>query len=127
MANPRRSSYASNSENPFQVQTFSMLSSLKHFLKKPHALPFLLSIFLFLAWVCLRLQHSSHSSSSVYLRGIQERKWSKVDDEAANLARFPSGSAPSPIVKDKRGWLLNPVSLALDCGIQGNAFICRNA
>ncbi|EEF35003.1 uncharacterized protein LOC8280362 [Ricinus communis] len=130
MANPRRSSYSNSSENPFQVQNLSRLSSLKHFLKKPHAFPFLLSIFLFLTWLSLKLQHrnasnfASSSSSSFNLH--QQTKSTKVDDKNANLIRFKSDFFASPIIKDKRGWLLDPVSLALDSGITGGAVSCAS-
>ncbi|KAJ7976500.1 RmlC-type cupin [Quillaja saponaria] len=124
MANPRRSSYSNtaSSENPFHIQS-SYISSIKQFLKKPHAFPFLLSIFLFLTWVSLRFQHSSQFSA----HPLQEthQKWSKEDDMKANLVRFSSGF-PSEIAKDKRGWLLDPVSIALDSGISGGAITCAS-
>ncbi|KAF2299766.1 hypothetical protein GH714_003221 [Hevea brasiliensis] len=125
MANPRRNSYSNSSENQFQVQNLSRLSSIKHFLKKPHAFPFLLLIFLLLTWVSLRLQHTSHFSSA-NLQGTQERKWSKDDDKKANLIRFKSGLFPSPIIKEKRGWIFDPVSLALDSSIRGGALSCAS-
>ncbi|MCD7472741.1 hypothetical protein HAX54_014073 [Datura stramonium] len=40
------------------------------------------------------------------------------EDQKANLVRFPASS--SAITKDKRGWLLNPISLALDSGISAS-------
>ncbi|OAY40174.1 uncharacterized protein LOC110622052 isoform X2 [Manihot esculenta] len=125
MANPRRISYSNSSENPIQFQNFSRLSSIKHFLKKPHAFPFLLSIFLLLTWVSLRLQRASHLSSA-NLRGTQEAKWSKDDDKKANLIRFKSGLFPSPFIKDKRGWIFDPVSLALGSGLKGGALSCAS-
>ncbi|XVF40839.1 hypothetical protein PTKIN_Ptkin01aG0148600 [Pterospermum kingtungense] len=121
MANPRRNSYSNNQslENPFQFQTQSLpyLSSLNNLLKKPHAFPFLLLLLLLLTWVSLRLQYSSPS---------QPQHWAQdADDDniKANLFRFKSG-LPSAIVKDKRGWLLNPVSLALHNGVKGGAVSC---
>ncbi|KAE9465799.1 hypothetical protein C3L33_02293, partial [Rhododendron williamsianum] len=82
MANPRRSSYSIlvpnnqnpdsiSNNNPFQIQpqslfqttTTTISSSLRLFLNKPHAFPFLLFFFLLLTWVSLRLQHSAHFSS----------------------------------------------------------------
>ncbi|EOY08683.1 hypothetical protein QUC31_010784 [Theobroma cacao] len=123
MANPRRISHSNNSqsvENPFQFQTQSLsyLSSVKHLLKKPQAFPFMLLLLLLLTWVSLRLQYSSPS---------HHEQWGKDDgddgDFKANLFRFRSG-LPSDIVKDKRGWLLNPVSLALQNGVKGGAMSC---
>ena len=37
----------------------------------------------------------------------------------ANLVRFKSDHLPSLILKDRRGWLLNPISLAIDAGVKG--------
>ncbi|MBA0694332.1 hypothetical protein Goari_004643 [Gossypium aridum] len=116
MANPRRNSYSTNQsvDGSFQSQTqsSSSLSSLKHLLKKPHALPFLLLLLLLLTWVSLRLQYSSR------FRHQQLGQDGHGDDDSkANLVRFKSG-LPSAIVKDKRGWLLDPVSLALQFGVR---------
>ncbi|CAB4316539.1 unnamed protein product [Prunus armeniaca] len=122
MANPRRNSQSS--ENPFHSQSIQFSSSLVHFLKKPHAFPFLLSIFLLLTWVSLRLQHSSYLSSAPSHiskdkdKPLTHKKWSQLSDSSANLIRFSSGF-PSRIAKDKRGWLLDPISLALASGISG--------
>ncbi|XP_052880261.1 uncharacterized protein LOC108461770 isoform X4 [Gossypium arboreum] len=117
MANPRRNSYSTNQsvDGSFQSQTqsSSSLSSLKHLLKKPHALPFLLLLLLLLTWVSLRLQYSSR------FRHQQLGQDGHGDDDSkANLVRFKSG-LPSAIAKDKRGWLLDPVSLALQFGVRG--------
>ncbi|TYG37033.1 hypothetical protein ES288_D13G109700v1 [Gossypium darwinii] len=122
MANPRRNSYSTNQsvDGSFQSQTqsSSSLSSLKHLLKKPHALPFLLLLLLLLTWVSLRLQYSSR------FRHQQLGQDGHGDDDSkANLVRFKSG-LPSAIVKDKRGWLLDPVSLALQFGVRGGAVSC---
>ncbi|KAG8472952.1 hypothetical protein CXB51_035058 [Gossypium anomalum] len=116
MANPRRNSYSTNQsvDGSFQSQTqsSSSLSSLKHLLKKPHALPFLLLLLLLLTWVSLRLQYSSR------FRHPQLGQDDHGDDDSkANLVRFKSG-LPSAIVKDKRGWLLDPVSLSLQFGVE---------
>lgn len=117
MANPRRNSYSNNQslENPFQFQTqsFPYLSTLKHWLKKPQAFPFLLVLLLLLTWVSLRLQYSSPSHPQHWTQDGDDD-----DDIKANLFRFKSG-LPSPFVKDKRGWLLDPVSLALQNGVKG--------
>ncbi|KAG6696714.1 hypothetical protein I3843_09G157000 [Carya illinoinensis] len=110
LANPRRNSYPSgqSSEGPmFQSSSHShsISSFVLHFLKKPHAFPFLLSIFLFLTWLSLRLQHASHFSPTSY-----ELKSSQDDDNAANLVRFSSGF-PSPLAKDKRGGAVSCASV----------------
>ncbi|XP_004287211.1 PREDICTED: uncharacterized protein LOC101312662 [Fragaria vesca subsp. vesca] len=127
MANPRRNSQSS--ENPFHIQSRSLSlnlsvswSSLVLFLKKPHALPFLLSIFLLLTWVSLRLQHSSSLHSPNLSKPLEKNI---KDDGKANLVRFGSGF-PSQIAKDKRGWLLDPISLAQHYGISGGAVICAS-
>ncbi|OVA13786.1 hypothetical protein BVC80_1769g41 [Macleaya cordata] len=136
MANPRRNSFSNfNStnnpvfslENPLQqTQSFS-LSSLIVFLKRPHAFPFLLSIFLLLTWVSLRLQHFHHySSSQQSLQSQETQNWRRdSEDEQANLVRFTS-SFPSRISRDKRGWLLNPVTIAQDVGLPGGALTCSS-
>ncbi|CAL5435447.1 unnamed protein product [Camellia sinensis] len=139
MANPRRNSYSvfSNNQtsdtnnNPSssssQVQTLTTLSSLKLFLKKPHAFPFLLSLFLLLTWVSLRLQHSAHFSSPPHL--THPRQWSRDrvddDDHKVNLLRF-SSAYPSRITKDNRGWLLDPISVARNAAISGGAVNCAS-
>ncbi|KAF3441359.1 hypothetical protein FNV43_RR15273 [Rhamnella rubrinervis] len=128
MANPRRNSYSNNQslESSLHGNTFSYSSSTVHFLKKPHAFAFLLSVFLLLTWVSLRLQHSAHFSSSSSSRIQNTNQHSnQLDDSQANLMRFPSGF-PSRIAKDKRGWLLSPVSLALDSAISGGALTCTS-
>ncbi|KAK4777481.1 hypothetical protein SAY87_017668 [Trapa incisa] len=133
MANPRRGSYPlphitvsleSTVPSTIFAQRNPLFSSsaVIHFLKKPHAFPFLLSIFLFLTWISLRLQRpSSHFSSSPHLRD-DIVKWSKEDDSRANLVRFSA----SGLAKDKRGWLVNPVSLLHDSGIAGGAVSCAS-
>lgn len=137
--NPRRSSHTTSiSIDPntfFQTQTqpSNVVASLKLFLKKPHAFPFLLFIFLLLTWVSLRLQHSATSSSSVQTSSFDDHdlKWgdnkrtsSFEQDHKANLIRFPSSDTLSQITKDKRGWLMDPVSVALKSGIPGSLFMC---
>lgn len=130
MANPRRTLFpASANHHQLPVSTTAaaagdqspatLVNSLKSFLKKPHAFPFLLSFFLLLTWVTLRFQRpSSHFPAMGLGSGMGARRhWSSDEDDSANLVRF---SASSPLVaKDKRGWLLNPISLALDSRISG--------
>ncbi|GLT43738.1 hypothetical protein SLA2020_176690 [Shorea laevis] len=119
MANPRRNSYSN--ENQFQTQTSSSLSFLTHFLKKPQALPFLFSRLLLLTWLFLKLQPSSPSHG--FLR--THEKWSQDNDLKANLVRFKAGF-PFSITRDKRGWLLNPITLALNFGVKGGAVSCAS-
>ena len=112
MSNPRRTLHVNSSQNPdnpFQTQSNTFFSL--NFLKKPHAFPFLLSIFLFLTWVSLRFQNSSHVSS----RPLSLQRWNKEDDLKANLVRY----LPFQLSKDTRGWLLNPVTAALNAGLSG--------
>ncbi|XP_022967892.1 uncharacterized protein LOC111467267 [Cucurbita maxima] len=143
MANPRRTSISLLSssnpqslETPFHIQSHGrtlslslrfLFSFLKNFLKKPHAFPFLLSVFLLLTWISLRIQHSSSQFSSPDSSRFEQNpdSWSKDGDLKANLVRFKSGF-PSPISRDKRGWLLDPISLALDSGIPGGAVSCAS-
>ncbi|XP_073132085.1 uncharacterized protein [Henckelia pumila] len=136
MANPRRTSYSnqlpiSEPIPQFQSQTpqtaTTLLASLKFFLKKPHAFPFLLSIFLLLTWVSLRIQH--HSASSLHQSSyagngltVNEKNGGYFKDSGANIVKFSSFS--SIVMKDKRGWLINPVSLALDAAAPGGALSC---
>lgn len=142
MANPpsRRTSSSSSSNHhyqlpisnsPFQSQNptttatsriGTMVNSLKFFLKRPHSFPFLLSIFLLLTWVSFRFQRHSHnsssfSSSSMGSFSVNRQLHGGEINSAANLIRFYSLS--SDIAKDKRGWLIDPVSLALQSGISG--------
>nr|DAD43142.1 TPA_asm: hypothetical protein HUJ06_001372 [Nelumbo nucifera] len=137
MANPRRSSYSNNpsserssysnnpsSENPLQTH-FLSLSSLIYFLKRPHAFPFLLSVFILLTWVFLRLQHLQYFSFHQQDQYQENQKWRREDDGKANLVRFSSGF-PSPISRDRRGWLLNPVTAANEAGISGGAITCAS-
>ncbi|GAV79674.1 hypothetical protein CFOL_v3_23138 [Cephalotus follicularis] len=118
MANPRRNSQSL--ENPLQNQNIS--SWVMQLLKKPQAFPLLLSIFMFLSWFFFRFLHSSHFPAH---NNNHNHKWSHHYDEMANLVKFKSGF-PSLIVKDKRGWLLNPISLALDSRLKGGAVSCTS-
>ncbi|XP_044507035.1 protein ZINC INDUCED FACILITATOR-LIKE 1-like isoform X3 [Mangifera indica] len=54
---------------------------------------------------------------------FQNRSPIEDDDVKANLVRFNS-HFPSPITKDERGWLFNPVSLATESGVKGGAVNC---
>lgn len=135
MANPRRPSYAaaggpaaisleSAQASPAaavlaQRSAFSY-SSVVNFLKKPHAIPILLSAFLLLTWISLRLQASSSAASRFASSRDGERR-REEDDRKANLVRFTLGS-----FSDKRGWLVDPASVALDNGIRGGAVTCAS-
>ncbi|GMN67384.1 hypothetical protein TIFTF001_036449 [Ficus carica] len=135
MANPRRSSYSLNintninqssgsasSENPlslFHYQSSSSSSrvtlcylSLLHFLKKPHAFPFLLSVFLLLTWLFLRIQRSPHFSADSSRLRHSHRQRSQFDDSQANPRRFTS-AFPSLIANDKRGGCSTPFLVPL--------------
>jgi hypothetical protein len=126
MANPRRNSYTNHqsSDSPiFQnpsSHAHSTSSRIIHFLKKPHAFPFLLTIFLFLTWLSLKLQHSSHYLSSPFSRSQQAlfTYHTLEDDAKVNLVRFSSGF-PSPLAKDNRGWILDPIAFALCSNLLG--------
>ncbi|GFQ05181.1 hypothetical protein PHJA_002662200 [Phtheirospermum japonicum] len=63
---------------------------------------------------------ASHQSSYT----ANEKSGGFFKDSNSNLVRFPSTS--SLVMKDKRGWLVNPVSLALDAGIPGGAVYCAS-
>ncbi|CAI9099374.1 OLC1v1036181C2 [Oldenlandia corymbosa var. corymbosa] len=117
------------SDNPqFQLQTpqltnlTRLVNSAKFFLKKPHAFPFLLSIFLLLTWVSLRLQRLQHPKTN--FQNLEMPLSGAVKDQDANLMRFPSTSPT--FAKDNRGWLIDPVSVALEAGIRGGATICAS-
>ncbi|KAM4091481.1 hypothetical protein ACJW30_09G139000 [Castanea mollissima] len=138
MANPRRNSLAntnSNQSSIFANQTStpthanSTSSRIIHFLKKPHAFPFLLSVFLFLTWLSLKLQHSNSrfSPPTPTLAHAQQtlNHHDYEDDAKAGLVRFPSGF-PSPLAKDTRGWMLDPISLALTHHLSGGAVTCAS-
>ncbi|KAL9255395.1 hypothetical protein AKJ16_DCAP09575 [Drosera capensis] len=105
--------------NPFQSQNRPIsLSSLSNLLKKPHAIPFLLSIFLFLTWVSLRIQRSS---SSGFYDTRDSVKWRGEGEMGrANLVKLGRGE----MERDKRGWILDPVGAALEAGLSGGAVNC---
>ncbi|VVB05925.1 unnamed protein product [Arabis nemorensis] len=98
---------------------------LINLLKKPLAFPLLLGFFVFLTWISLRLQHSSSSSS--HPKSAQERSNPDLGildgDDKVNLVRFSLASL-SPVRKDDRGWLLDPVVLARDSRLKGGAASC---
>lgn len=138
MANPRRPSLQSQLQAPNpsllplsspsdqpQTPSSSLLTSLSLFLKRPQAFPFLLSIFVLLTWLSLRFQRPPSNPS--YAPPFQESsESSRVSDGDANLVRFSGVEVPSAIARDKRGWLVDPVSLALENGIHGGAQICAS-
>lgn len=100
---------SSSSSAMFQRIRPSLVTS---FLQKPLSLPFVLSIFLFLAWISLRSYRTSHS---LHLSNPN-------DDVKANLRRF-SSHFPSPITKDNRGWILDPIAVAASSSLSGTSFL----
>lgn len=137
MANPRRPSYSSyplpisdpipNTILQFQTQTpqtaSTFFNSLKIFLKKPHAFPFLLSIFCLLAWVSLRLQqrHNNQPFHQSSYTVVNDKNGGYSKDSSGTVVKFSSVS--SPVAKDKRGWLLDPIAAALDFGVSGHFWL----
>ncbi|KAG5053603.1 hypothetical protein JHK85_006113 [Glycine max] len=83
------------------------------FLQRPHSIPFVLAFFLFLAWISLALQRASYSYAPPH---------SSHTDIRANLVRFDA----SEVAKDKRGWIFDPIALALASGISGGAVTCAS-
>ncbi|XP_058079196.1 uncharacterized protein LOC131227412 isoform X2 [Magnolia sinica] len=122
MANPSRRNSISNPTSENHNQTLHQ--SVAIFLKRPQAFPCLLSVFVLLTWLSLRFQHLSSSQIQQ-----QQQQWMKKDEsdnmKTANIVRF-SSEFPSLVVKDKRGWLLNPVSATSDAGISGGAQSCES-
>lgn len=53
---------------------------------------------------------------------VNEKNGGYFKDSGANIVKFSSFS--SILMKDKRGWLINPVSLALDAAVPGGALSC---
>lgn len=114
MANPRR-----------VVAENQRLSPLINLLKKPLAFPLLLSFFVFLTWISLRLQHSSSSSHPKSALKSSHPDLEILDgDDKVNLVRYDSVSI-SPVRKDDRGWLLDPVILARDSRLNGSCSCLR--
>ena len=115
MANPRRAIALHVQTQPPPLPTSaaalpphsSLASSLLHFLKRPASFPFLLSLFVLLTWLSLRFHRPSPPPS---LGG----RPTVVHDPQANLVRFPAELHPTPIARDGRGWLLDPVAAARD-------------
>ncbi|ESW33822.1 hypothetical protein PHAVU_001G101300 [Phaseolus vulgaris] len=109
MATQRRMSYINNSQTTTSQQIRP--SIITWFIQRPYPIPFLLVIFLFLAWISLRTQHVSRTPPH-----------SSHRDALANLVRFHS----SHVAKDNRGWLFDPIALALDSGVSGGAVTCSS-
>jgi hypothetical protein len=119
MANPRRAIALHIQTQPPPLPStaaalppHTLASSLLHFLKRPASFPFLLSLFVLLTWLSLRFHHPSPPPS---LGG----RPSVVHEPQANLVRFPAELYPTPIARDGRGWLLDPVAAARDAGLPG--------
>ncbi|CAA6654442.1 unnamed protein product [Spirodela intermedia] len=136
MANPRRASGLhlqnfSDEETPLPQQPTppSRLLSIVVFLKRPHAFLFLLSLFVLLTWVSLRFHNPQPRYSingSSFPPAASSLSQRESADRDANLVRFSSVKFPSQFLKDKRGWLLNPVTAARDAGISGGAISCAS-
>lgn len=137
MANPRRPTGNLNPSSPsvrmtnlsdqtnsphqlHQANVISFFSKLGILLKKPLAFPFLLFLFVVLTWISLRFQQTS-SHISVHTN-TRRSYFIKDRDADANLVRFSTMEFPSKIFKDQRGWILNPVTTALEAGISGLIF-----
>ncbi|PWA91274.1 hypothetical protein CTI12_AA090580 [Artemisia annua] len=127
MANPRRNSFPNTQELPVftNPQIQSRFSRLKLFLKKPQSFPFLLSLLLILTWVFLRIQQNSQIQPKPIKPNTLLSNDNQDQDHEANVIRFKS-NFPSKIAKDNRGWLLDPVSIALASGIKGGALVCSS-
>lgn len=100
--------------------------SVAVFLKRPSAFPLLLSVFVLLTWVFLRLEHPAsaglRSSLSSGLSSSSSRSGTgPVDgaDSDANLVRFSAVEFPSKIARDWRGWLMDPVTDAREARLRG--------
>lgn len=126
MANPRRStlqfhhhhgsnvlpiSFSTDPQNP--SSSSSILNGVFLFLKRPTAFPFLLSVFVLLTWLSLRLQRTAPPPPPRFRGGT---------DADANLVRFEAGA----VAKDARGWVLDPVRAARDAGVLGGAQFCSS-
>ncbi|KAL5994811.1 hypothetical protein ACLOJK_024868 [Asimina triloba] len=96
----------------------SLQQSIAGFLRRPQAFPFLLSLFILLTWLSLSLQRLQSSQLQHPSQNQQRVKSAgrAYDGDNAYIVKFAS-EFPSLIVKDPRGWLLNPVSAAADAAI----------
>ncbi|OEL35685.1 hypothetical protein BAE44_0003294 [Dichanthelium oligosanthes] len=119
MANPRRAIALHIQTQPLSLPTTTSLPphsslglSVLHFLKRPASFPFLLSLFVLLTWLSLRFHRPTPPPS---LGG----RPAVVHDPQANLVRFAAELHPTPIARDGRGWLLDPVAAARDAGLPG--------
>ncbi|XP_078438341.1 rmlC-type cupin [Wolffia australiana] len=135
MANPRRISVVQlqnvageQAMPPLQISAPSRISSAMLFLKKPQAFPFLLSLFVLLTWVSLRFHHPRPGYVSPFATDSSSLMSSHSGsvDLAANLVRFSSVEFPSQFFKDKRGWLVDPVSAAKAAGLAEGARPCAS-
>ncbi|KMZ74290.1 hypothetical protein ZOSMA_132G00590 [Zostera marina] len=139
MANPRRSFGNLNPSSPsvriidsfdqthsphqqHRADLISFFSKLGILLKKPLAFPILLFIFVILTWISLRFKQSS-SHITVHTN-TRQSYFTKDRDADANLVRFSTVKFPSKIFKDERGWIFNPLTIALEAGISGGAQSC---
>ncbi|CAL9197436.1 unnamed protein product [Musa hybrid cultivar] len=119
--------------SPSPSPAAAAVSSVAVFLKRPSAFPLLLSIFVLLTWVFLRLEHPAsaglRSSLSSGLSSSSSRSGTgPVDgaDSDANLVRFSAVEFPSKIARDWRGWLMDPVTAAREARLRGRASKCAS-
>jgi len=101
MSSQRRTSFINSQTTTSQQIRPSVIT---WFLQRPHSIPFLLAIFLLLAWISLRVQRDYHTPP-----------YSSHRDALVNLVRFHS----LHVATDNRGWLFDPIALALDSGLSG--------
>ncbi|KAG1338286.1 hypothetical protein COCNU_04G005920 [Cocos nucifera] len=128
MANPRRTSLQLQQQNPTlpfsdpppsppPPRCSSTLSAVAVFLKRPQAFPILLSVFVLLTWLSLRLQSPGGAAFGLRSHAFPSQAQGKGSDTDANLVRFSAVEFPSQIARDWRGWLLDPVTVAREAGI----------
>ncbi|CAL9127692.1 unnamed protein product [Musa textilis] len=115
-----------SSPSPSPAAAAAAVSSVAVFFKRPSAFPLLLSVFVLLTWVFLRLEHPAaaglRSSLSSGLSSSSSRSGTgPVDgaDSDANLVRFSAVEFPSKIARDWRGWLMDPVTAAREARLRG--------
>nr|XP_010922109.1 uncharacterized protein LOC105045504 [Elaeis guineensis] len=137
MANPRRTSLQLQQQNPTlpfsdpppsppPPPCSSTLSAVAVFLKRPQAFPILLSVFVLLTWLSLRLQSPGGGAFRLRSHASPSQAQGQGSDIDANLVRFSAVEFPSQIARDWRGWLLDPVTVAREAGIHGGALDCAS-
>ncbi|RZB47586.1 uncharacterized protein LOC114398933 [Glycine soja] len=110
-AGGRRIGYINAQTASLQQHQIRGSSVVTWFLQRPHSIPLVLAVFLFLAWLSLRLQRVAYAPPHSFQTDIR-----------ANLARFDA----SEVAKDNRGWIFDPIALARASGISGGAVSCAS-